>query len=222
MSPIAGPSPQGRNCFHHLARSLSRSGCNRGALAAALRVLLPVAGGVEALNAGAPDGMPPLGSGILGMDDHYAQPWEPRCDGVPACIRVLVEHGADPLASFKLSMYSWPRTIAQHLACYALLSKGAAGCWHLGAALLVRALPRLWLAPGWDCRGPPAQLGLSQKCKIGVVAKSARQGLSHKVQVRACLRLGPVTARSTETCTVQPSSGVVCSCCALCWMLGLT
>ncbi|PRW57538.1 flagellar associated [Chlorella sorokiniana] len=118
---VEASDEEGGSCFHQMASTLSNAKCNSAAMAAALRVLLPVAGGVAALNAGDKRGPPPLARAVLALQSqHLLLAGLGSRPEVAACLRVLMDSGADPVATFQLGCWGPERTIAGHLACMAL------------------------------------------------------------------------------------------------------
>ena len=143
----APPLPhQAASCFHRLADALSHPECNSGAVAAALRVLLPVAGGEAALNEADEHGFPPLArafSDYQGSQVMFRQ--LELCPQAAPCLRMLMENGADAMAMYCHGQCGVMRTTAEHLVCYAVRRKGAPCC----LAMLGQLAQIADVAAGW-------------------------------------------------------------------------
>lgn len=147
-APLSAPPlpHQAASCFHHLAGALSHPDCNSGAVAAALRVLLPVAGGEAALNEADEHGFQPLARAFFQIQcEQVLFSQLELCPQAAPCLRVLMESGADPMAMYRHGQYGAMRTTAEHLVCYAVRRRGAP-CWLAMHRLL------LLLLGGWGGR----------------------------------------------------------------------
>ena len=151
-SAPAPTAPQGRNCFHHLAAALPHPHCNHGALAAALEVLLPVAGGAAALSLPDERGYPPLAFAVLAEQYETVQlAGLPRCPDATACLRLLINSGANPLTPFSLVQWGQARTVVGHILCIALDSTGAAAASQAQSAHVHRRCSCAAHVPGSEC-----------------------------------------------------------------------
>ena len=115
----AAPPPQGRNVVHHLMMGLSSESAGRAALAEALRVLLPAAGGAAALGWRDAERHTPLWC-LLRLNS----PDQRRIARSAELVAELLAAGAD--LQERQGSLDDARTLPEHLACVALNSPGAA------------------------------------------------------------------------------------------------